>query len=320
MPTCPGCGATSPKSQKYCGECGSAHSDSGETRRRLVTTLFCDLVGSTELGERLDAERLHNILDRYFAAVRVTIQRHGGTVEKFIGDAVVATFGLPAAHEDDALRAVRAALDMREAIASLDAEIADPDVRLLVRVAIDCGVSFGDVAAATEGRIVGDAYNTAARLQAVAEPGDVVVSEAVRRMLRGHVVFDSLGAIELKGKANPVQAHRVLELHLAPPSGPRHPFSDENVPCGLSAGLFMPPSRATRVSSSPCSHIQALVSRVVSPRPLPGRSTIRRPSWWRTRRPMAMLLRLLPHRAVARGRPDGRAATPKKWQMRSASK
>ena len=123
----------------------------GETRRRLVTALFCDLVGSTELGERLDPEILRKVLDRYFDAMRAAIQRHGGTVEKFIGDAVVGAFGVPEAHEDDALRAVRAALEMREAAAELDAEIDDPEVRIRVRIAIDCGEAFADEAAATEG-------------------------------------------------------------------------------------------------------------------------------------------------------------------------
>jgi class 3 adenylate cyclase len=153
----------------------------------LVTALFCDLVGSTELGERLDAEMLRKLLDRYFDAMRDAIRRHGGTVEKFIGDAVVGTFGVPEAHEDDTLRAVRAALEMREAAAELDREIDDPEVRILVRIAIDCGEAFADQVSATDGRIVGDVFNTAARLESAAEPGDVLVSAAAERMLRGRV-------------------------------------------------------------------------------------------------------------------------------------
>ena len=205
-----------PRGAKFCEECGTALSAPGETRRRLVTALFCDLVGSTELGERLDAEVLRKVLDRYFDAMRAAIQRHGGTVEKFIGDAVVGTFGVPEAHEDDTLRAVRAALEMRAAAAELDAEIDDPDVRVRVRIAIDCGESFADEAAATQGRIVGDVFNTAARLQSAAEPGDVLVSAAAERMLRGRVDLAPLGAIELKGKAEPVHAHRVLAVRLGP--------------------------------------------------------------------------------------------------------
>ncbi len=126
METCSSCGTENPEGSKFCNQCGTTLSAPGETRRRLVTALFCDLVGSTELGERLDPEILRKVLDRYFDAMRAAIQRHGGTVEKFIGDAVVGAFGVPEAHEDDTLRAVRAALEMRAAAAELDAEIDDP--------------------------------------------------------------------------------------------------------------------------------------------------------------------------------------------------
>ncbi len=216
MLTCSSCGHENPLAQKFCGECGTRLSAPGETRRRLITALFCDLVGSTELGERLDAEPLRKVLDRYFEAMRMAIERHGGTVEKFIGDAVVGAFGVPAAHEDDTFRAVRAALEMREAAAELDAEIGDPDFRVRVRIAINCGEAFADETAAKQGRIAGDVFNTAARLQAAAEPGDVLVSAAAERMLRGRVDLEPLGAIELKGKAEPVHAHRVLEIRPTP--------------------------------------------------------------------------------------------------------
>ena len=215
MLTCFSCGHENPLEQKFCGECGARLVAPGEIRRRLITALFCDLVGSTELGERLDAELLRKVLDRYFHAMRAAIQHHGGTVEKFIGDAVVGAFGVPEAHEDDALRAVRAALEMREAAAELDGEIDDPDIRILVRIAIDCGEAFADEAAATEGRIAADVFNTAARLQAAAEPGDVLVSAAAERMLRNRVDLAPLGPIELKGKAEPVYAHRVLSVRPA---------------------------------------------------------------------------------------------------------
>ena len=216
MRTCPSCGSESPLEQKFCGECGAALAAPSETRRRLITALFCDLVGSTELGERLDPEFLHKVLARYFDAMRAAIQRHSGTVEKFIGDAVVGAFGVPEAHEDDALRAVRAALEMREAVAELDRELDDPDVRVRVRIAISSGEAFADEAAAMQGRIAGDVFNTAARLQSAAEPGDVLVSTATERMLGGRVELAPLGAIELKGKAEPVHAHRVLAVRPLP--------------------------------------------------------------------------------------------------------
>ena len=216
MRTCLACGGENPLENMFCGACGAALSAPGETRRRLITALFCDLVGSTELGERLDAELLRKVLDRYFDAMRSAIQHHGGSVEKFIGDAVVGAFGVIEAHEDDALRAVRAALEMRGAAAELDTEIGDPEIRILVRIAIDCGETFADGAAATQGRIAGDVFNTAARLQAAAEPGDVLVSAAAERMLRGRVELAPLDPIELKGKAEPVHAHRVLSVHPTP--------------------------------------------------------------------------------------------------------
>ena len=212
MSTCSSCRTENPDGQRFCGECGAALSVPNEVRRRLITVLFCDIVGSTELAERLDAERLRKVLDRYFGAMRGAIQRHGGTVEKFIGDAVAGTFGIPEAHEDDALRAVRAALEMQGAAAEIDAEIDDPGVRMVVRIAIHCGEAFADEAAAIQGRIAGDVFNTAARLQAAAEPGDVVVSAAAERMLHRRVNFAALGAIELKGKAKPVGAYRVVGI------------------------------------------------------------------------------------------------------------
>ncbi|MGZ4453296.1 MAG: adenylate/guanylate cyclase domain-containing protein, partial [Nocardioides sp.] len=212
MAACPSCGTQNPAGSRFCNECATALSAPGETRRRLVTALFCDLVGSTEFGERLDPETLRKVLNRYFDAMRAAIQRHSGTVEKFIGDAVVGAFGVPEGHEDDALRAVRAAIEMREAATGLDAEFDDSEVRMRVRIAIDCGEAFADEAAATEGRIAGDVFNTAARLQAAAEPGDILVSAAAERMLRGSVDLEPLGPIALKGKAHPVQAHRVVAV------------------------------------------------------------------------------------------------------------
>jgi class 3 adenylate cyclase len=186
------------------------------TRRRLVTALYCDLVGSTELGERLDPERLRKVLDTYFETMRVAIERHGGTVEKFMGDAVVGAFGVPTAHEDDTLRAVRAALEMREAAAEQDMEIKDPDVRVRVRIAISCAEAFADESAARQGRISGDAFNTAARLQAAGEPGDVLISGAAEQMLRGRVDLSQVGPFVLRGKAQPVDAYRVLRIRPTP--------------------------------------------------------------------------------------------------------
>ncbi len=182
-----------------------------------MAALFCDLVGSTEIAERTDPEVLRGIMARYFEAMRVSIERHGGTVEKFIGDAVVGTFGIPTSHEDDTLRAVRAALEMRRAAADLDREIGGPDVRIQVRIAIDAGETFADDAAAIEGRIAGDVFNTAARIQSTAGVGDVLVSAAAERLGRRYLRTEPVGPRRLKGKAEPVDVFRVLGVRETPP-------------------------------------------------------------------------------------------------------
>ena len=131
------CGSSNPDPARFCNAYGERLSAPEATpRRRIVAALFCDLVGSTELAERTDPEVLKRIMDRYFTTMRASIERHGGTVEKFIGDAVVGAFGIPNSHEDDALRAVRAALEMREAADDLDREVGI-DARIQVRIGID---------------------------------------------------------------------------------------------------------------------------------------------------------------------------------------
>ncbi len=213
---CPSCATSNADDAKFCSECGERLSTPSPARRRVVTALYCDLVGSTELAERLDPESLRKVLDRYFEVMRKAIERHGGTVEKFIGDAVVGAFGVPIAHEDDALRAVRAALEMQEASAMLDQEVGDSNVRIAIRVAINCAEAFADAAAARQGRIAGEAFNTAARLQAVTPTGEVLVSSSAEQILRGRVELLPLGAIKLKGKAQPVEAYRVVRINPTP--------------------------------------------------------------------------------------------------------
>ena len=208
MGACPVCGTAYGEAAKFCQECGSVLAPPQERRRRLIVALFCDLVGSTELGERLDPEALHKVLDRYHTSMRSILERHGGTVEKFIGDAIVGAFGVAVGNEDDTLRAVRAAFEMR------DATVRGADLQL--RIAVNVGEAVADEAAAREGRIAGDVFNTAARLQSAAEPGEILLSAAAERMVRGRVRLEPLGAIELKGKAEPVAAFRALELVAAP--------------------------------------------------------------------------------------------------------
>jgi class 3 adenylate cyclase/tetratricopeptide (TPR) repeat protein len=169
-----------------------------------VTVLFCDLTGSTALGETLDPERLRTLLARYFERMQGIVERHGGSVEKFIGDAVMAVFGVPLLHEDDALRAVRAAVEMRDAI---------PELGLQGRI----GVMTGEVVTGTAERLAtGDAVNVAARLEAAAEPGEVLIGQPTLALVREAVEVGPVQALVLKGKAEPVPAYRLVTVHDAP--------------------------------------------------------------------------------------------------------
>ena len=158
-----------------------------------MTVLFCDLTGSTELGEALDPERLRTLLARYFEGMKAIVERHGGSVEKFIGDAVMAVFGVPVLHEDDALRAVRAAVEMRDAL---------PELGLQGRIGVmTAGGGDGDGGAAA----TGDAVNVAARLEQAAQPGEVLVGEPTLALVRDAVDVEPIEPLELKGKSEPVR-------------------------------------------------------------------------------------------------------------------
>jgi class 3 adenylate cyclase/tetratricopeptide (TPR) repeat protein len=170
-------------------------------QRKVVTVLFCDLVGSTALGESADPEVVRARMRRYFEDLRVILERHGGTVEKFVGDAVMAVFGIPTAHEDDALRAVRAAWEMREAIAEHELE---------ARI----GINTGEVVVGGEGEtfVTGDAVNVAARLEQSAPDGEVLIGAETRLLVRDAVVVEPLAPLELKGKSAPVDAYRLVDV------------------------------------------------------------------------------------------------------------
>jgi class 3 adenylate cyclase len=180
--------------------------------RRLVTVVFADLIGSTALGERLDPEALRDVLDTYFATMRGAIEAEGGTVEKFIGDAVVAAFGTPVAHEDDPARALRAALGMRARLDALNAElVAARDLTLQMRIGINTGEVLATINPAPgEPMVTGDAVNVAARLEQVAEPGQVVVAERTARAARTFR-FRELGSLDLRGKERAVDAVLLVE-------------------------------------------------------------------------------------------------------------
>jgi len=172
-----------------------------------VTVLFCDVTGSTALGERIDPESLRNVMARYFETAKGAIERHGGTVEKFIGDAVMAVFGVPVVHEDDALRAVRAAADLRDALVPLNEEL---EQRFQTRLQLRTGVNTGEVVTGTEERLAtGDAVNVAARLQQAAEPGEVLIGEPTFRALEPIVRTVQPRSLVVKGRGGPVVAYAV---------------------------------------------------------------------------------------------------------------
>ena len=212
MPACGNCGYESDRAFTFCPRCGT---ESGAAlpreQRKTVTVLFCDLTGSTALGETLDPERLRALLARYFDRMKAIVERHGGSVEKFIGDAVMAVFGVPALHEDDALRAVRAAAEMRDAL---------PELGLEGRI----GVMTGEVVTGTEERLAtGDAVNVAARLEQAAQPGEVLIGQPTLALVRDAADVEPIEPLELKGKSEPVLAYRLLRVHEVPerPRGER---------------------------------------------------------------------------------------------------
>ena len=211
---CPACGAPNPPTVKFCGECGvvlggspavTAPAPAPVAERRLVTVLFADLVGFTPFAEARDAEDVREILSRYFDVAREVIGRHGGTVEKFIGDAVMAVWGAPVAHEDDAERAVRAGLELVDAIPSLG-----PGIE--ARAGLATGEAAITLGAAGQGMVAGDLVNTASRLQSVAPPGTVLVGEATMRAASGAIAFEAAGEQVLRGKAAPVVAWRAIRV------------------------------------------------------------------------------------------------------------
>jgi class 3 adenylate cyclase/tetratricopeptide (TPR) repeat protein len=203
MVSCRLCGEENPDRARFCLACGAALEEAKEPResRKTVTVVFCDLSGSTAFGERLDPETVRATMRRYFEEARGILERHGGTVEKFIGDAVMAVFGVPQAHEDDALRAVRAAVELREAVATIG---------LQGRI----GVNTGQVVAGEgDSLVTGDAVNVAARLEQHAEPGEILIGNETQQLVRDAVQVEPV-ELELKGKSASVAAYRLLQVDL----------------------------------------------------------------------------------------------------------
>ncbi len=213
---CPNCGFVNLPGAKFCSECatplgGAAVAERASVRaepvaeRRVVSVLFADLVGFTTFAEGRDAEEVRETLSSYFDAAREVISRYGGTVEKFIGDAVMAVWGAPIAQEDDAERAVRAALDLVEQVRTLGPGI-------MARAGVLTGEAAVTVGATGQGMVAGDLVNTASRLQSVAEPGTVLVGESTQRASSDAIAFERQTDQLLKGKEAPVAAWRALRV------------------------------------------------------------------------------------------------------------
>jgi class 3 adenylate cyclase/predicted ATPase len=218
---CPTCGAENPPGKRFCGDCGAALDQlavagtpnsipAPAAERRLVSVLFADLVGFTTLSEGRDAEEVREFLSRYFETCKRLIALYGGTVEKFIGDAVMAVWGTPTAQEDDAERAVRTALDLVAAVSALGDDVGAPELQ--ARAGVLTGEAAVTVGAEGEGMVAGDLVNSASRIQATAEPGSVLVGGSTKRATEAAIAYADAGTHELKGKAEPVPLFRALRV------------------------------------------------------------------------------------------------------------
>jgi class 3 adenylate cyclase/tetratricopeptide (TPR) repeat protein len=215
MQTCPACGQENRLEARFCDSCGAALAPRPSSRevRKTVTLVFSDVSGSTSLAEQIDPEAMRRVMARYFEEMRSVLERHGGTVEKFVGDAVMAVFGIPTVHEDDALRAVRAAEEMRERLASLNEEF---ERSWGLAIASRIGVNTGEVVAGDPARgesfATGDAVNVAARLEQAAQPGEILVGADTYRLIRDAVEVEAREPLALKGKEEAVAAFSLLDV------------------------------------------------------------------------------------------------------------
>jgi class 3 adenylate cyclase/tetratricopeptide (TPR) repeat protein len=213
--TCPTCGFDNDPGGRLCGMCGSTIAARGAAResRKTVTLVFADPKPTSLSGESPSAEALRDVMTRYFEAMRQALARHGGTVEKFIGDAVMAVYGLPVRHEDDAIRAIRAAADMQAALPALnDAFRAEWGLEIRNHIGVNTGEVIAGDASTGQRLVTGDAVNTAARLEQAAGPGEVILGDLTWRLARDQVDVEAIPPLTLKGKAEPVPAWRLLSV------------------------------------------------------------------------------------------------------------
>src|SRR6478752_8057692 len=238
MPACIACGQDNPEIARFCLACGAplAAEEPHREERRIVSVVFVDLVGFTSRSEQLDPEDVRAILTPYHGTVRDELESFGGVVEKFVGDAVMAVFGAPTAHGDDPERAVRAALSVREAVAALNTE--QPELELRIRGAVNTGEAVVTLSARPslgEAMVAGDVVNTASRLQQHAPVGEIVVGEETYRATRSAIDYEPIDPVTAKGKSDPIAAWRAVVA--ASPTGERYlsstPFIGRDREIGL---------------------------------------------------------------------------------------
>jgi class 3 adenylate cyclase/tetratricopeptide (TPR) repeat protein len=223
---CPACGDENADKARFCQNCatplGEAEAPAADVRK-VVTIVFADVTGSTALGERLDPEALRSVMGRYFDEMAAVIESHGGTVEKFIGDAVMAVFGIPRLHEDDAVRAVRAAVGMREALVSLNIDLErEHGEGLAARIGVNTGEVVAGDPSAGQRLVTGDAVNIAARLEQAAAPGEILLGEPTFRLVKDAVEVEPVDALALKGKEERVPAFRLIDVSAGAAGHERH--------------------------------------------------------------------------------------------------
>jgi class 3 adenylate cyclase/tetratricopeptide (TPR) repeat protein len=220
MAICSNCGESNPERASFCLNCGSLLPTAVPSRavRKIVTVVFCDVTGFTGLGEELDPESLRAIMARYFSTVSRVLQRHGGVVEKFIGDAVMAVFGIPILHEDDALRAVRAAAGILDELDGLNEDLEqNTGVRIAVRIGVNTGELVADNQASGQTMVTGDAVNVAARLEQAATPGEILLGEPTFRLTRDAIDAKAIAPLSLRGKSQELEVFRLIAVYPATP-------------------------------------------------------------------------------------------------------
>ena len=242
MRICPGCGEQSPDRMRFCTICGASLSTTvARESRRTVTIVFAMPKVHSLTGEAPGPETMRDVMSTYFEGMRGALERHGGTVEKFIGDAVMAVFGLPVRHEDDAVRAIRAAADMQSALADLNPGFrAESGLELSNHIGVNSGEVIAGDASTAQRMVTGDAVNTAARLEQAAGGGEIVLGDLTYRLARDQIEVEFMAPLDLKGKAEPVPAYRLVRVGEQAAMEPSHgtPFVGREVEMGRLSGAL----------------------------------------------------------------------------------